>query len=242
MQPLIGLTCSTDSFGADRPPFYRLNHAYVHAVTHAGGVPIMIPSLGNSETLRTLYDLVDAILLPGGGDIQPALYGAQPHPTVTYVDELLDETELAVARWALAEEKPVFGICRGQQTLNVAAGGTLVQDIPSEVPGALIHRFQPRNALAHPILVEPGSRLADLFGTTSLDVNSVHHQAIDEVAPGFVVTARSPDGIAEGLEHPNHRFAVAVQFHPEELIPGHEACERLLRRFVAEAGAHATRR
>jgi putative glutamine amidotransferase len=241
MLPLIGLTCAPASRGEDRPLVFQLNQAYATAVTRAGGVPVLIPPLGASESLRAAYESVDAILLPGGADLHPSLYGEEPHPTVYGVDAVLDETELALARWALAEEKPIFGICRGQQTLNVAAGGTLIQDIPSQVPAGLTHDLQPRTAFAHPIVVEPDSRLADLFGSRQLEVNSLHHQAVAEVAPGFVVTARAPDGVVEGIERPDHPFAVSVQFHPEELAPGHEASERLLRRFVAAAAGRAAR-
>jgi putative glutamine amidotransferase len=157
------------------------------------------------------------------------------------VDSLLDTAELALARWALAEGKPVLGICRGQQCLNVAAGGTLFQDIPSEVVGALDHRVEPRDARAHELAVEPDSRLADLLGATRTAVNSLHHQAVREVAPGFVAVAWAPDGVIEGLERPDHPFAVSVQFHPEELVPGHEPSERLVQRFVAEAASRSLR-
>ncbi len=241
MQPLIGLTCATASGGEGRPLTYRVNQAYARAVAFAGGAPVLIPSLGESEGLRALYETLDGILLPGGADIQPALYGEDRHPSVDAPDPSLDQTELTLARWALAEAKPILGICRGQQLLNVAGGGTLVQDIPSELPGALTHRVEPRNTLAHPIAVEPDARLADLLGATHVQVNSLHHQAVEKVAPGFLITARAPDGVIEGLERPDHPFAVSVQFHPEELVPGHEASERLLRHFVAEAAARSTR-
>lgn len=242
MLPLIGITCSTLADEEARPRGFRLNQAYPRAVALASGAPVLIPSLGASDTLRCLFDALDGLLLPGGADIQPPLYGAAPHPQLGRVDPPLDETELTLARWALAEEKPVLGVCRGQQCLNVAAGGTLFQDIPSEVPGALDHRVERRDAMAHEISVEPDSRLADLLGARCVPVNSLHHQAVRDVAPSFIMVARASDGIIEGLEHADHPFAVAVQFHPEELVPGHDASERLLRRFIAEAAARSTRR
>lgn len=235
--PLIGLTCAAASARDGWPPALRLNRAYVEAIARAGGAPTLIPPLGATEALRTLFDRVDAILLPGGTDLQPALYGAPPHPKLEEPDPLLDATELQLAQWALAEGKPVLGICRGQQVLNVAAGGTLVQDIPTELHDALAHHVKPRHALAHPITVEAHSRLASLLGATELAVNSLHHQAVAEVGVGWMVTARAPDGVPEGLERPDHPFAVAVQFHPEELVPGHAASERLFRGFVLEAAA-----
>lgn len=235
MRPLIGITCATHGTESGRPLF-GLYQSYARAVAAAGGAPVLIPSLGASEmdSLRSLFESIDGLLLPGGADIQPSTYGAEPHPKLGGVDASLDDTELRLARWALAEQVAVLGICRGQQTLNVAAGGTLYQDIPSELPDALTHRVEPRNAIAHDIHVEADSRLADLLGATDIPVNSLHHQAVREVAPGFEVVARAPDGVIEGLERPDHPFAVSVQFHPEELVPGHEASERLFTRFIGE--------
>jgi len=238
MRPLIGITCATHGTESGRPLF-GLYQSYARAVASAGGAPVLIPSLGASEvdSLRSLFESLDGLLLPGGADIQPSTYGAEPHPKLGGVDAPLDETELQLARWALAEQVVVLGICRGQQCLNVAAGGTLYQDIRSEVPGALSHRVEPRNAIAHAIHVEADSRLADLLGATDVPVNSLHHQAVRGVAPSFEVVARAPDGVIEGLEHHDHPFAVSVQFHPEELVPGHVASERLFARFISETAS-----
>lgn len=235
MRPVIGITCSTGAGDEAHPAVYRLNQAYARAIASAGGAPLLIPALGGGEATREIFDALDGLLLPGGADLQPSTYGAAPHPMLGGVDPALDETELALARWALAERKPVLGICRGQQCLNIAAGGTLYQDIPSEIPGAATHRLEPRNALAHAIEVEPDSRLAEILGATRVEVNSLHHQSVREVGRGFLAVAHAPDGIIEGMEHPEHPFAVAVQFHPEELVPGHEASERLLESFIAAA-------
>jgi putative glutamine amidotransferase len=233
-RPLIGITCGTRSVG-ERPAEYRQNQAYVRAVDAAGGAPLLIPPVGNVQSARTLFDHLDGLILPGGTDVQPSAYGAEPHEKLGTVDPALDETEIALAHWALETDKPLLGICRGQQTLNVAAGGTLCQDIPSELPDALAHRVEPRTALAHSISATPGSRLAQIFGTTSFKVNSLHHQAVDRVASGFEVTALAPDGIIEGLEHPGRRFALSVQFHPEELASFHEPSRRLFAAFVKAA-------
>jgi putative glutamine amidotransferase len=235
-RPLIGITASTLSAGEHRPRGFKLNQSYARAVAFAGGAPVLIPALGEDESLRAIFESIDGLLLPGGGDVDPAAYGAARHSSTEESDADLDATELSLARWALTEAKPVLGICRGQQVLNVAAGGTLVQDVPTLVPDALVHQFEPRNAMAHPIVIEADSRLADLVGSTRIEVNSLHHQAVDRVAPGWVVVARAPDGVIEAIERPDHRFAVSVQFHPEELVPGHEASERLFQRFIAEAG------
>jgi putative glutamine amidotransferase len=150
------------------------------------------------------------------------------------VDEALDAVELALGRWALGDGKPVLGICRGQQTLNVAAGGTLYQDIASQLPGAAPHQFpEARTALVHDLRVEPRSRLATVLGEDRLAVNSIHHQAVERLAPDLRATAWAPDGVIEGVEHPSHPFALAVQFHPEELVPDHAPSARLFAAFVA---------
>ncbi len=239
MRPLIGMTCSTHA--GTRVLGYRLNQSYARAIAAAGGTPVLLPTLQDREVLRALFDSLDGLLLPGGTDIQPSIFGSEPHPSLDEVDPPLDEAELLLARWALSEEKPVLGICRGHQVLNVAAGGTLYQDIDSEIPGALVHRVEQRSAMAHPIRVEADSRTADVFGATELSVNSMHHQALREVAPGFLVSARAPDTVIEAIERPDHPFALSVQFHPEELVPGHEASERLLLAFVGEAASRSAR-
>ena len=241
MQPLIGMTCSTVAEDG-RPRGFRLNQAYARAIASVGGIPLLIPCLGDSAALRALFDAVDGVLLPGGGDLDPATYGAERHPATGVADVALDEAELALARWALAEDKPILGICRGQQCINVAAGGRLLQDIPSEMITPLEHSCRERTRLVHTVAVEPGSRLADLLGGDHVSVNSLHHQAVLTVAPGFVATAHTEDSVIEGIECPDHPFAVAVQFHPEELIPGHPASERLMQRFVAETAARTARR
>jgi len=238
--PRIGMVCST-LVAEDRPPRFVINQAYSRAIAAAGGVPLLMPALADDQPLRGLFDAIDGLLLPGGADLQPSTYGESPHPLLGAVDPPLDDAELRLARWALEEEKPVLGICRGQQCLNVAAGGGLIQDIASQVPSALVHRVEPRSAIAHSVrVVEPESRLGEILGPGELPVNSLHHQAVGAIAPGFEVVAVASDGVVEGIERPGHPFALAVQFHPEELVPGHAASERLLRRFVLAAAARAS--
>jgi putative glutamine amidotransferase len=167
-RPLIGISCAPLAAEGSRPPSFRQNCSYTRAVAEAGGVPVLVPLLEDEAALRALYERLDGVLLPGGGDVNPAWYGETPRPDsgVYGVDELLDRVELTLARWALAEEKPLLGICRGQQALNVAAGGTLYQDIQAQVPDAAAHRHPgPRDFPAHPIAVVPDSRLAAASGT-----------------------------------------------------------------------------
>jgi putative glutamine amidotransferase len=233
---LVGITCATLALRGERPPGFRQNQSYPRAVAAAGGLPVLLPLLDDEAVLRALYDRLDGVLLPGGGDVNPACYGqsARPEYQVEGVDDRLDRVELTSARWALADGKPLLGICRGQQTLAVATGGTLYQDIPSQVAGALPHQHpDARTALVHPIRVEPASRLAAVFGTAELRVNSIHHQAVAHLADGWRPVAWAPDGVLEGMEHPAHPFALAVQFHPEELVPNHAPSARLFAAFVA---------
>lgn len=238
MRPLIGIVAQ--SHGREEPGM-RTNAAYVHAVEDAGGLPVIIPLLRDHNVLRQLYDRLDGLLLTGGPDVHPRHYGEEVRPACGRIDEPLDVVELALLRWALDDDRPFFGICRGMQMLNVVCGGTLYQDLPSEYPGAIDHRpGNGRTALVHEVQVEPGTRLADLLGTTRLRVNSTHHQAVRVVAPGLVVSARAEDGVVEGLEHPGKTFALGVQSHPEELYREHREFARLFEAFVAAAAHRRT--
>jgi putative glutamine amidotransferase len=191
---------------------------YESAVAKAGGeVRVLSPA---DDRLPAALEGADGVLLTGGADVDPALYGESAHPTVE-VDPERDEYEIALARLAIARDLPVLAICRGAQVLNVAAGGTLIQDIPSAEDSALAHSVvEPRTAIAHDVRVSPASTLAqllagDLDADGRVPVNSRHHQSVRDVAPGFVVNAVAPDGIVEGLEKPGACFCVGVQWHPE---------------------------
>ncbi len=237
MPPLIGITCATLAPQGARPLGFRQNQSYAHAVAAAGGLPVLIPLLDDEEAVRALYARLDGVLLPGGGDVNPTRYGEAPRPDcqVEGVDDRLDADELAMARWALADGKPLLGICRGQQVLNVAAGGTLYQDLAAQRAGDLRHQHpEARAALVHALRVEPGSQLAAALGSAETWVNSIHHQGVARLAPGLRAVAWAPDdGLVEGLEHPGHPFALAVQFHPEELVPAHPPSAALFAAFVA---------
>lgn len=204
MKPVIGITrCS------------RVDD-YVESVKRAGGEPTVLDP--SDDPVRSL-DRVDALLLTGGLDVDPALYGEAAHPT-TEVDHVRDRFEIPLSRAAVARDMPLFAICRGVQVLNVAAGGTLVQDIPSAVTSELAHSIDaPKDHMAHAVRVTPGTRLAASLGAApSLEtcaVNSRHHQAVGRVAPSFVVSAVSEDGVVEAIERPEAAFCVGVQWHPE---------------------------
>ncbi len=233
MSPLIGITQHPIT-SPDRAELDELVDDIVHAVERAGGAPVLIPLGLADATLRGLYARLDGVLFSGGGDIDPAHYGADPHPAVSGVDPERDRTELALARWAVADPKPFFGICRGTQLLNVALGGTLYRDLNNEHPAAPQHVHYPNDLRPHPIQVTEDSRLARIVGEPILTVNTLHHQACKDIAPGLRVTGRAADGVVEALELPHHPFALAVQWHPE-CLPDAPEMRRLFEAFVQAA-------
>lgn len=238
-RPLIGIT-SHDTSDADRETLDLFLSQITAAVAAAGGNPVTIPPDADPATLRDIFAELDGLLLSGGGDLDPATYGATPTALVAGVDPRRDRAELELARRALAEGKPVLGICRGLQVLNVASGGTLYRDI-SEHPHAQRHTFYPDlpfDLLSHSIRIDASSRLARIAGRTTLEVNSLHHQACRAVAPGLRVVARAPDGMIEALEAPGHPFALGVQWHPETL-PDLAETRALFHAIVAASARHA---
>jgi putative glutamine amidotransferase len=192
---------------------------YEESVKRAGGEPVIVAP--GVEAPEHILARVDAVLLTGGADVDPQLYGETPHPTFESAEAGRDAFEIALSRAAVKNAIPLLAICRGMQVLNVAMGGTLIQDIPSQVAGALTHVLpEPRFAIAHEVWVARGTRLSALLADHMEDgetchVNSRHHQAVRMAAPGFDVTANSPDGVVEAMEKEDGTFCVAVQWHPE---------------------------
>jgi len=233
-RPLIGITaCHVTT--KEGYPAVRILSAYVSAIIEAGGAPILIPPDLPEDGWRTLLSRLDGILFSGGADIGLDYFNGEPHPSVD-VEADRDELELPLLRAAVEADKPMLGICRGLQVMNVALGGTLYTHIFDQLPNALQHDWHdhPRTTLAHPIRVEEGTRLADILGEPMLRVNSLHHQGIKDLAPGLKATAYAPDGLIEGLELPDHRFALSVQWHPEWMTE-HGEMKRLFRVFVKSA-------
>ena len=212
-RPRVAITVGNRTADGD---FFVMRDDYPRAVEKAGGLPVVLVPGGPGDAAEHL-DPVDALLLTGGADVAPGLYGETPHPTVTTVLPDRDAFEIALVQEALRRDLPILAICRGHQVLNVATRGTLVQDIPSEVSGSSNHdpdvsRWQ----TAHDIRVLPGSRLRQILGRDRLAVNSFHHQAIKALGQGLVATAWSTDDdVIEGVEMPGHRLVIGVQWHPE---------------------------
>ncbi len=234
LHPLIGIP-----IGSALPSHYY--QAYMDAVQQAGGTPHLISPDLDQEALDALVACLDGILLAGGEDVDPVLYGQEPHPALGRVDRVRDDLELPLARLALDRGLPILGICRGIQVLNVATGGTLYQDLPSQRPGSLAHGcFQPHfppDHLAHEVALVSGSLLARILGQEVLPVNSRHHQGVDRLGDGWQAVAHAPDGLVEAIEAPGHPFALGVQWHPENLLrlPAHGL--RLFTALVAACGA-----
>ena len=237
--PVIGITGRTNQ--SARPPnmpLVAITETYVRAVGLGAGAPVIIPPHLEEAELCSIIEHLDGLVLSGGGDVLPTAFGEEDSGLLWSVDGRRDRTELALARRALAEGLPLLAICRGIQVLNVAAGGTLIQDIPTQVPNALTHSTvagRPVAVVAHTVDVAPGSRLAALFGAGELGVNSAHHQAVKTVGTGLVVTARAPDGIIEGLEQPDRPFCVGVQWHPEAMVERYPMMRRPFEALVEAA-------
>lgn len=202
----------------------RLTAAYVTALESAGLIPLIVPPLSSPDTASAVLDSVAGLVLTGGEDVDPARYGEKRHEKVRSVSAARDATEAALIKEARERGTPVLAICRGIQILNVALGGTLVQDIPSQCETDIVHDEESaRDSRTHEISVEPGSLIARAIGTEHCTVNSFHHQSVKRVADGMRVTARSPDGIIEGLESTDENWWVmAVQWHPEEMTDSAE--------------------
>ncbi|TDI65948.1 MAG: gamma-glutamyl-gamma-aminobutyrate hydrolase family protein [Alphaproteobacteria bacterium] len=217
-RPLIGLTPDREEAGAygySKFPWYVMRENYATSIIRAGGLPVALAL--EVELVPDILHRIDGLVLTGGAfDIDPALFG-QPvrHERVTVKPKRTD-FEMALTRAALAADLPILGICGGEQLLNVALGGTLIQHIPDEIPDALAHeQTNPRDEASHEVEIVPGSRLYDIVGAGTLAVNSAHHQAVKEVAPSLAVNARAPDGVIEGIEDPERRFCIGVEWHPE---------------------------
>jgi putative glutamine amidotransferase len=206
----------------------RLTAAYVTALENAGLIPLIVPPLASADAAAAVLDSVAGVVLTGGEDVDPARYGEKRNEKVRHVNPARDATEAALIEAAHARGTPVLAICRGIQILNVALGGTLVQDIASEYQTDIAHDEEgPRDSRSHEISVEPESLIAKAIGTEHLTVNSFHHQSVKRVADGMRVTARSPDGVIEGMESTDPDWWVmAVQWHPEEMTDSPEPWDR----------------
>jgi putative glutamine amidotransferase len=227
--PLIGIT----TYGRDEGNRFSLPAEYADAVRRAGGLAVLLPP-GNGNW-SDILGRIDGLILAGGGDIDPALYGGLHHETIYAVDTERDQSEVELAREVVSRRFPALCICRGTQVLNVALGGTLIEHLPDVVGEEVAHRLPPRIACKHGIAVERGSRLADILAALEFEAASWHHQAIRRPAPGLEPVAWAPDGTIEAVEMPGHPSLLAVQWHPELAGPGDPVQQRLFDALVEAA-------
>lgn len=238
-RPIIGITTNQgrNTYGH---PTVVLMQSYLDAILQAGGVPVLIPSTLGEEELTALYGRLDGILFSGGGDVALEHFSGDPHPRIEDVDPARDTVELALLRAAAADGKPFLGICRGCQLVNVAFGGTLYTHLPDQFPGALDHDYPGslRALLVHEVKIDEGTRTAEVLGEPIIKVTSNHHQGLKEIPGPLRVAGKSPDGLVEAIELPDHPFGLAVQWHPEWMTD-QPSTQSLFRKFVAAAGNHA---
>ncbi|HUR92144.1 MAG TPA: gamma-glutamyl-gamma-aminobutyrate hydrolase family protein [Gemmatimonadaceae bacterium] len=214
--PVVAITASIRE--EESPRRLRLNAAYLTAVENAGLVPLIVPPLSDPSAAERILAGVDGLLLTGGEDMAPEYFGQTPHPNLGTVNKQRDATEMALITAARKLRIPLLAICRGIQVLNVECGGSLIQDIGAQRPQALEHDGHgARDEAIHSVAIDDGSIIELATGATRLDVNSLHHQAIDRLGDGLRVTATAPDGIIEGVESTDDWWVLAVQWHPEEM-------------------------
>jgi putative glutamine amidotransferase len=242
--PLIGITTSElrnprehVNREQSEPPMRELalGLTYPAAIARGGGVPVVIPPFTSDERIGPLLDRVDGVLLAGGPDLHPSLYGQEPHPNLGPTEADLDGCEIALVRMALARRLPLLCICRGAQALNVARGGTLVQDLPGH------RQTEPGRLATHDVAVAPDSLLAEALGATEVAVNSFHHQAVDALGRNLRAVAWAGDGLVEGIEATDRDFCLGVQWHAEGLVGAPEQ-EALFAAFLRAAAATPARR
>jgi putative glutamine amidotransferase len=246
-RPLIAVPTQTlqsiDGIPPELPHSWVMNHRYYTALALVGAAPVMVPLLVHDVgALRAIYDAADGVFIAGGVDVDPSSYHEPRAALCGRTDLDRDGVEILFTQWARSEGKPLFGVCRGLQIMNVAAGGTLYQDCEEQFAGSLKHDYFPnaghaRDYLAHAVRLEPGSRLHGIYGADEVSVNSMHHQGLNRIAEGLVATAVAPDGLIEALEAPDEPFTVGVQWHPEMLVDKDAGTRRLFRAFVDAAAA-----
>jgi len=242
-RPVIGITTQTqEAIPNELPACWIMGQRYVEVLTSFGAVPWLVPLVADDEaTLREIYERLDGVFLPGGADVDPSSYGDERQPGCGRTDVARDRTEVLFAQWAAEDGKPVLAVCRGEQILNVAAGGTLYQDLASHREGSIKHDYFPvdgkytREFRSHHVQVVPGTRLAQLLEDEVVEVNSMHHQGIRTLAAGLVASAVAPDGVIEGVEPANGQFMIGVQWHPENLVESDPRMHRLFTAFIEEA-------
>jgi putative glutamine amidotransferase len=234
VKPLIGITTYNTKNPYDRD-ISAVQHTYIRAVTQAGGIPILIPAILPADDLNELYAHLQGILFSGGGDISLKYFDGVQHPNIYDVDEARDVTEISLLQKSVQHQKPFLAICRGMQVMNVALGGTLHTHISDQVPNALQHSHDEFTTIVHPVNITEDSRMAEIFGETLLQVNSLHHQGLKDLASNLRIVGHAPDGVVEAVELVDHPYAIGVQWHPEWLTD-QPVMRKLFKSFVDASG------
>ncbi len=218
-KPIIGINMAVSERENSSRVSLSAGDVYIDAVTEAGGIPVVLPPVSTDDAIAAYVDMVDGFVFVGGPDINPSRYGQEPHETWNPIPERRETFDFMLMENALESGKPLLGVCLGMQELAVQTGGDMIQDIPSQTESDINHRpGLPGAEDAHDVTITPGTKLHQLIGTDRVSVNSMHHQACATPGPGVIVGARSPDGIIEAIEIPDHPFAIGVQWHPEHQI------------------------
>lgn len=235
MKPIIGITTFNEH--KDQRNYNSVDYNYINSVTLAGGVPVLLPIINNKEDIKEYLNNIDGLIFSGGEDILPAIYEENPINELRAISTERDFFEIELFKLAYDMDKPILGICRGIQLINVASGGTLYQDIYVQRENTLGHSPTKieRNSLYHFIDIEKGSKLFDIFNEDKIMVNSFHHQSVKNVSHEFRITARSYDGIIEAIEAKNKKFVIGVQWHPEALVMNYQEFIKLFKEFVDAA-------
>lgn len=216
MRPLIAVTTTMGTAGRRKVPHVLLNAQYVAGVEKPGATAVLLTPAHAEQSVEGILDVVHGLVLTGGEDVDPARYGQDPHPALGGVNAARDDLEFAALAGALQRGMPVFAICRGMQLLNVALGGTLFQDLPSQLGGDILHeQTAPINHRWHGARIQPDSRLGETMGMEQLHINSFHHQGVDRLAPGLEASVWAEDGLVEGVESTEYPWVMGVQWHPE---------------------------
>ena len=242
-RPIIGISTGRINRSAAEQQVQSItigcNQDYISAVRASGGVPVLLPRGLSEDDIAVVVGELDGLLLSGGGDVHSLLYGEEPHPKTKLQDPARDAMEFALVHAALERDLPLLGICRGIQVINVALGGTLIQDIPAQVRGACKHYSQGLAVLLlHSVTIEENTLLARLLGVQSLAVNSWHHQAPDRIGDGLRINCRAADGVIEGLESSTGKPVLALQCHPEECVPTYPQFQVVFDWLVEEAAKY----
>lgn len=231
-KPIIGVTGFIQNDDKNNISIFTVNSSYLDSITNSGGIPVLLPITSDEETINTYINKIDGLLVTGGSDVNPLEYNEEPLSKTGYFDFQRDKFEIELIHKVHNAQKPILGICRGIQIMNVAFKGTLYQDL-SYIDGSFVkHRQEAdRNVPSHSIELKKGSKLFEVYGQTAA-VNSFHHQAVKTLGNGFVVTAKAKDGVVEGIELEGKVFTVAVQWHPEGMFENDIKSQNLFNEFI----------